>query len=202
MCLIHILEQCFNPRSRTGSDLPDNARPVGTHGVSIHAPARGATPYPPVMSWSSTLFQSTLPHGERHNSIHLVSKSKLVSIHAPARGATNNWNHHPLIESVSIHAPARGATYSGEPHIYQSKVSIHAPARGATQAGNSGIRQSMFQSTLPHGERHEAGILRGFGGTKSFNPRSRTGSDIMLLYEYAKKHCFNPRSRTGSDSPS
>ena len=76
----------FNPRSRTGSDmqtskitaivnqfqstLPHGERRGEDHfcrrlnGISIHAPARGAT-----LLWHSTarsgLFQSTLPHGER-----------------------------------------------------------------------------------------------------------------------------------------
>ena len=55
--------------------------------VSIHAPARGATPGP---RWALLACR--------------------VSIHAPARGATRNL--HGLAEhvGVSIHAPARGAT--------------------------------------------------------------------------------------------
>ena len=55
--------------------------------VSIHAPARGATPeqIQRVMGWD-------------------------VSIHAPARGATAGGNNSGAGVVVSIHAPARGAT--------------------------------------------------------------------------------------------
>ena len=53
----------FDPRPRTGSDvykLADSERIK----VSIHAPARGATPCP--SGWASlTQFRSTPPHGER-----------------------------------------------------------------------------------------------------------------------------------------
>ena len=60
--------------------------------------------------------------------------------------------------SVSIHAPARGATGVLTPTPVHALVSIHAPARGATDHWkidpNSG---------------------------RSFNPRSREGSDLLYL---------------------
>ena len=81
---------------------------------------------------------------------------------------------------------------------------------------------SVFQSTLPHGERH-SGFLRGvffvnrtisihapawgaamiFGGlgepTPDFNPRSRMGSDFRDKQLRSRIDHFNPRSREGSD---
>ncbi len=56
------------------------------------------------------------------------------------------------------------------------QVSIHAPARGATT-------RSMVQEQ----------------NAKSFNPRSRTGSDRGLRAPCDLSQRFNPRSRTGSD---
>ena len=49
----------FNPRSREGSDL-DLLRASGSNPISIHAPVKGATPYPagPALPLE---FQSTLP---------------------------------------------------------------------------------------------------------------------------------------------
>ena len=103
---------CFNPRTRTGCDLADDEDLAASHrfnhthphgvrhlpcgydlnllDVSIHAPARGATGYCP-----------------------LLSVNYFVSIHAPARGATLGMP--PLLSGcrVSIHAPARGATIHG-----------------------------------------------------------------------------------------
>ena len=124
--------------------------------VSIHAPARGATFTP----------------------AELLTK-ELVSIHAPARGATkltafscnrricfnprtrtgcdiyNDVNKR--MEYVSIHAPARGATYTNAIGFPPLHVSIHAPARGAT--------------CFCRIERY---------GNVGFNPRTRTGCDLML----------------------
>ena len=57
---------------------------------------------------------------------------------------------------------------------------------------------SIFQSTLPRGERH------GIGGSDAsaildFNPRSREGSDADFLNGGKYHDDFNPRSREGSD---
>ena len=76
----------FNPRSRTGSDVHIRCVQDQDH-VSIHAPARGAT-FVTTGSTLKAMFQSTLPHGERHYWLTLFDSAGLVSIHAPARGAT------------------------------------------------------------------------------------------------------------------
>ncbi len=55
---------CFNPRTREGCDLIQ-ANIAGYQGVSIHAPAKGATAVDKA-----------------------VDKAVDVSIHAPAKGAT------------------------------------------------------------------------------------------------------------------
>ena len=100
------------------------------------------------------MFQSTLPHGERHFWIPIVSAYLVVSIHAPAWGATPNldlfsyslagFNPRSRMGSdvvihqlfcmfwVSIHAPAWGATIAGLFEFKRAIVSIHAPAWGAT----------------------------------------------------------------------
>ena len=77
-------------------------------------------------------------------------------------------------------------------------ISIHAPARGATrQYGIDGFSLE-FQSTLPRGERLESDheVFNLF----YFNPRSREGSDFMLLATMVRLFDFNPRSREGSDN--
>ncbi len=57
-------------------------------------------------------------------------------------------------------------------------VSIHAPARGAT--------------------RGDQRCLRGDSG---FNPRARTGRDLLSNIGPGERICFNPRARTGRDQP-
>ena len=77
----------FNPRSHKGSDIAEWEQ----------SPARG-------------LFQSTLPQGERLNSLQISLITRSISIHAPTRGATWSDSAITQIEYISIHAPTRGAT--------------------------------------------------------------------------------------------
>ena len=101
----------FNPRSRTGSDA-GYIMPAGR----------------------ATMLQSTLPHGERLESLTTTAFSNVASIHAPARGATGITGGKFPTRGASIHAPARGATYGEELVDQMLDASIHAPARGATVA--------------------------------------------------------------------
>ena len=121
--------------------------------ISIHAPARGATPNPNT---------NNLP--------------KMISIHAPARGATLTIVFTAHTQTISIHAPARGATQIKNMIDRINDISIHAPARGATLlycsrnrhdenfnprsregsdllSGSETVCCQSFQSTLPRGER-------------------------------------------------
>ena len=54
----------FNPRSREGSDEKGLENCSDKYGISIHAPARGATKAASIRL-RALLFQSTLPRGER-----------------------------------------------------------------------------------------------------------------------------------------
>ena len=57
--------------------------------------------------------------------------------------------------------------------------------------------QEQFQSTLPRRERLH---LSAVTADKScFNPRSREGSDVLIVVCFFYFQCFNPRSREGSD---
>ena len=120
--------------------------------ISIHAPARGATP--------------------QHFAVHSLFE---ISIHAPARGATRNGdretnasgNFNPRSREGSdknagghvlaeLHFNPRSREGSDALHFvlrHMIHISIHAPARGATFCNLSLLRILAFQSTLPRGER-------------------------------------------------
>ena len=123
---------CFNPRSRTGSDVGDPTVSTGD-GVSIHAPVQGAT-YKLDKAKKDWEFQSTLPYRER-----------------PPRSSWTGYQH-----KFQSTLPYRERL----PNPYQPRkvfqVSIHAPVQGAT------IINSRVCSC-----------------SRSFNPRSRTGSDSL-----------------------
>ena len=122
-------------------------------GISIHAPARGATKSFRAILSNSTYFNSR--PCERGDMCQWRRSLKLgISIHAPARGATQTVNIFDIFENfnsrpcergdvgvapmvlinvlISIHAPARGATEIITADSKEEIISIHAPARGAT----------------------------------------------------------------------
>ena len=188
----------FNPRSREGSDGTVRKRD-GHHGISIHAPARGATIANQIPGQLSVIsihapargatpsdtvrlaisgFQSTLPRGERLTSGRIDETDIPISIHAPARGATEYIKELHFDDKISIHAPARGATRSYVPVL---------------------VRCTNFNPRSREGSDNRNRIRRLC--QKHFNPRSREGSD--RCQGCGQKDCryFNPRSREGSDVP-
>ena len=166
----------FNPRAREGRDAVgmSDAR---QYGLSIHAPARGATGFVPQYAGVPRLSIHAPARGATTR-CSLRTIELPLSIHAPARGATprpyargqtsrafnprareGRDESEPLTVSLvllSIHAPARGATFGVIQYLVDVKLSIHAPARGATE---------------PHRRRR--------GARKTFNPRAREGRDPL-----------------------
>ena len=120
----------FNPRSRKGSDTKDKDMDTVLP-ISIHAPARGATPVI-VPIQHAAQFQSTLPQGERR-AFRLESRLRPQFQSTLPQGERRVWQFHfsgthrfqstlpqgerryrdvefPDFVVISIHAPARGAT--------------------------------------------------------------------------------------------
>ena len=119
----------FNSRSRMGSDFLSFGVGVDD-GVSIHAPAWGAT------SGAGT-----------------EETEDVVSIHAPAWGATRacGWSREPT--SVSIHAPAWGATVPSRRRRGRRRFQFTLPHGERHVRASNDLSEEQFQFTLPHGER-------------------------------------------------
>ena len=138
------------PRRERRRCAPLNAAAAG---ISIHAPAKGATVYDntvishvnfnPRSREGSDLqcdgvskirlkFQSTLPRRERPGHPQGVRQGGRISIHAPAKGATQQPHPYAAEAWISIHAPAKGATLKTVKRPDGRTISIHAPAKGAT----------------------------------------------------------------------
>ena len=126
------LDECFNPRSREGSDLRrgfvrvrqarfQSTLPRGERPEDEDSPANGVR-----------CFNPRSREGSDRQGQQRVDRGDRVSIHAPARGATRSLRLRNVPQDVSIHAPARGATYLTDFTDVYGFVSIHAPARGAT----------------------------------------------------------------------
>ena len=127
-------------------------------GVSIHAPAKGAT-------WSAC---ASRPRASCFNP-------------RPREGGDHIHGHFEAVFlGVSIHAPAKGATGQLARKIERYGVSIHAPAKGATPRAAWSWPPAPFQSTPPRRGRRcpRMGLARG----GCFNPRPREGGDPLVLH--------------------
>ena len=128
-------------------------RPPANHGdnrqtnISIHAPARGATPGLSVDHVGHQISIHAPARGATYRST-VTEETPTISIHAPARGATavRVVLHASVV--ISIHAPARGATIVFAYVQSSIGISIHAPARGAT--ANTANRLPVFTPLLQH----------------------------------------------------
>ena len=132
-----------------------SSRPLYTicPAISIHAPARGATPCL-LLNTPVHQFQSTLPQGERPNSMTatgwtIAFQSTLPQGERP--GYTKNNSRPDYFNPRSRKGSDGGACRY---YVMSTNISIHAPARGATIAVKQLFpSQGGFQSTLPQGER-------------------------------------------------
>ncbi len=100
------------------------------------------------------MFQSTCPHGARHDVIIVTFKESRVSIHVPTRGTTPAAGWIKELTWVSIHVPTRGTTAKAKIELQEVEVSIHVPTRGTTR-------------------KRITDVLLHIG----FNPRAHTGHD-------------------------
>ena len=145
--------------------------------ISIHAPAWGATSSPGFLARNS-LFQSTLPHGERRTPHDAPTRTRQVFQstlpHGERQRQPMSTHTNEIFQSTLPHGERLGVAGFG---FDPGAISIHAPAWGATCTG----------------------ARRGRPGTH-FNPRSRMGSDDPSHRAVDPGfHHFNPRSRMGSD---
>ena len=149
---------------------------MSNSGVSIHAPAWGATPAWMPITAPNGSFNPRTRVGCDQRPGHRQRGSGAVSIHAPAWGATPPRPLFFSLRRVSIHAPAWGATIrlrvcSFWPAMFQS-----THPRGVRRFWSCfPFNSSLFQSTHPRGVR-----LRSRDSAwhlSSFNPRTRVGCD-------------------------
>ena len=155
-----------------GSDLPKH---IGTDviAVSIHAPTWGATRLSKLVL-SDCLFQSTLPHGERLSVSDLPLCSRSFNPRSHIGSDLSALSPARLLHGFNPRSHMGSDTWNVGRRLYDF-VSIHAPTWGATQVYFQNMIYSLFQSTLPHGERPTPRLT--LTARACFNPRSHMGSD-------------------------
>ena len=172
-CRLASLRLDFNPRARVGRDGKFSAVGGGS-GISIHAPAWGATYH----------FIMDFPR---------IS----ISIHAPAWGATDVERHLLRFRRFQSTRPrgARQGAQGGDGAVI--KFQSTRP-RGARPHGwQRWDMASIFQSTRPRGARRY--ISPSQTQRSHFNPRARVGRDRMTTSGSPRTGHFNPRARVGRD---
>ena len=166
---------CFNSRSRMGSDWPSSASPA-----------------------TSPPFQFTLPHGERHERDARGGTRYTVSIHAPAWGATRTHSPSPSRMTFQFTLPHGERLGSYVRFSALKEFQFTLPHGERPWALLEPVKLSAFQFTLPHGERLGTPGRAGCA-QQGFNSRSRMGSDCSNSSRPSLLTCFNSRSRMGSD---
>ena len=195
---------------------------AGPVGVSIHAPAKGATAGFGHPRSTAVKFQSTPPRRGRRHRRDVKVDGKVVSIHAPAKGATQLsricWRYRKRFNP----RPREGATDGAKSDRRPVGVSIHAPAKGATRGlptlprapacfnprpreggdDEPTILPCPIRSVSIHapakGATHVVDVRSG-PGASGFNPRPRVGGDCDGRRSGNRTTCFNPRPRVGGD---
>jgi len=126
-----------------------------TLGVSIHAPAWGATHCDPVRARPGRGFNPRARVGRDHHPGVIRLYSSMFQSTRP-RGARLRSDTRATLYSVFQSTRPRGARREVKRKTLSALiVSIHAPAWGATQIGSfQGSRGILFQSTRPRGARH------------------------------------------------
>ena len=167
----------------------------------------------------NTQFQSTLPQGERRHCG--IGRCREFYFNPRSHKGSD------LLQFVLLHLfqnfnprSHKGSDDYYHPILANIGISIHAPTRGATTTNTDSESVTLFQSTLPQGERPNSRTW--FRWFTYFNPRSHKGSDeinrmqvlhlrlfqstlpqgerLSLLFPFHLVSYFNPRSHKGSDS--
>ncbi len=154
---------------------------VQVHGISILAPAWGATS----SCWETTersTFQSSPPRGGRLADLHFITQFGHDFNPRPRVGGDRRCDGAPVPpQAISILAPAWGATCSAP---LAASAPGHFNPRPRVGGDRLKLNQQMFryqfQSSPPRGGRH--GLLRVAPPLpRYFNPRPRVGGDGIVV---------------------
>ena len=163
------------------STLPCGERPFSwcfprpLRNVSIHAPVRGAT----FSVWITIIPSDSFNPRSRAGSDRRAGRAgrEMRGFNPRSRAGSDDAIVARFGVLMRFNPRSRAGSDLKPVYLVQlALVSIHAPVRGATCPGTLDNQASMFQSTLPCGERRMSAWPEQRGWAR-FNPRSRAGSD-------------------------
>jgi len=165
----------FNPRARVGRDRTSDINASCCAGVSIHAPAWGATS----KNWLCVCAGVVSIHAPAWGATGLVcllAGAGIVSIHAPAWGATTGVGYQPKGVAFQSTRP-RGARHSTQLAFFNTLISFNPRARVGRDLADAIARNDELYS---------------------FNPRARVGRDLMPLSRRCESLLFQSTRPRGA----
>ena len=209
----------FNPRAREGRDLVSKSTTATGEGVSIHAPARGATSGHTRIALGYCLFQSTRPRGARHaGGFACVALGWFQSTRPrgarpedlPRRNHEHSFNPRAREGRDAEQIGTIPLEIGFNPRAREGRDKSPKSFRCPTTCFNPRAREgrdclSIFDHAYrivsihapARGATMNAGKATCWPG--SFNPRAREGRDRQALSVHQPVGCFNPRAREGRD---
>ncbi len=167
--------------------------------ISIHAPAKGATLGGDKDIYKCNTFQSTLPRRERQLVEVYYKWDTIFQSTLPRRERHGGRGVDAEKGFISIHAPAKGATTQNTTalqRVYYFNPRSREGSDGCYQAFP--ITDRLFQSTLPRRERPDSSRCFGVRPAISIHAPAK-GATVIASVPHSARLNFNPRSREGSD---
>ncbi len=154
-------------------------------GISIHAPAKGATFRLPSAVPRVADFNPRSREGSDTQCCR--TPCRLSYFNPRSREGSDHGDVLVLrCSSISIHAPAKGATANPRPPSVPVRYFNPRSREGSDLSGSMLFAiGTLFQSTLPRRERLYR--LRVGQRSENFNPRSREGSDAQCCQHSGNK---------------
>ena len=159
--------------------MPDDS--VRRHGVSTHAPTKGATRWQ-FLQVTSDLFQPTPPRRGRPDGIPGPPAPGWFQPTPPRRGRPRDTQWQSTVPCFNPR-PHEGGDSVRLDLGHRGLVSTHAPTKGATFPAAYSVKNAyVFQPTPPR--RGRLDDTYNATGTGGFNPRPHEGGDSTAVRTY------------------
>ena len=141
-----------------------------------------------VQNWLDSIFQSTLPQGERQTVRPSSAGVFNISIHAPARGATKQITV-CFLPDGDFNPRSRKGSDPGRALLLRRQQEFQSTLpQGERRAGDNINEQDLaFQSTLPQGERRGDKYRPSQAQRISIHAPARGATDIVLHLFYSSR---------------
>ena len=166
--------------------------------ISIHAPARGATPVPPISSESAGNFNPRSRKGSDASPQALFLREMIFQSTLPQGERLGIPFRYYMFEEFQSTLPQGERQYQAGPLKQEDRFQSTLPQGERLKVRVPKVTSRIFQSTLPQGERQLNWSKKHTDGIISIHAPAR-GATLACPKKADTRNHFNPRSRKGSD---